>query len=115
MLPHLVRCVSAALIVKKRFLAIHPLRCLRHIHRLCFGLFYIPIAVAHRPGNAHVGQAQHLVFLRIVIRLAITVLTQARHAVHLVLVRRARDMLAITKQKYRISLQAFGTVIGQLL
>ena len=75
----------------------------------------IPVAMADRPGNADVGQAQDFVFLRVVIRLAVAGLAQARHAVDLILVRRTGQVLAIAEQEHRVGLQALGAVIGQLL
>ncbi|MNR33162.1 hypothetical protein D3C85_1508130 [compost metagenome] len=68
-----------------------------------------------RARNGDIRQAQDLVFLGIVEGLRITATPESRHAVHLVLVRRASHMLAIAQQEYRIGLQALGAVIGQLL
>ena len=44
----------------------------------------------------------------------LAVLAQARHAVHLILVGRRRQVLAVAQQEHRIGLQAFGAVVRQL-
>jgi hypothetical protein len=60
-----------AVIDKERLAFGHPLGRSRHIHRLAFLWFDVPIAMADGAGDADISQAQDFVFLRAVVRLAV--------------------------------------------
>jgi hypothetical protein len=62
--------------------------------------------MAHGPGDTHIGQPQDFVFLRIVVRLAIAGLAQARQAIDLIFVGRTGQVLAIAEQEYCVGLQS---------
>ena len=108
------RFLFRTMIDEERFAFGNPVGSSRHID--CLGVLRldVPVAMADCASDADVGQAQDFVFLRTVIRLAVAGLAQSGHAIHLILVWRTGQVLAIAQQEHRVGLQTFGTVIGQL-
>jgi len=75
------------MISKERLALANPIGGLGHIRRLGILAIDIPVAMTHRPGNAHIGQPQNLVFLCVVVRFAVTSLAEPCQSIDLVLVR----------------------------